>query len=162
MDRAESIARAVLSDTPQEDFDGQMRKRVLVLAVEAMPPKVRAVYNDTSARHFIRSATVNFGGVSVACPGAGQYEDNSRIKADDELQRLFAAHQKQREARRQLAEKLTANIRGCTTQKVFHERFPDLAKYWPVAAEPVGNLPATTQLIDSLKAAGWVNKQDPA
>lgn len=58
------------------------------------------------------------------------------------------------DARCALEAKLKASLNGCHTVKQLKERFPELAVYLPEPDTAV-QLPATTELMDSLRAAGW-------
>ena len=56
--------------------------------------------------------------------------------------------------RANLRAKVEATLAVCKTSKDVEERFPDFVKYLPQTAQEA-LLPSTTDLMDTLKAAGW-------
>lgn len=79
-------------------------------------------------------------------------EQRARIRAEfgDRLKDIGTRY----DARSALRDKLVASLAGCHTAKQLKERFPELAVYLP-EPDTAAQLPATTDLMDSLRAAGW-------
>ena len=159
----ERIVDAVLADLPQRDFKAEAEAIVLPAVLERVPSPVQRAWKDNASRPYVRTAScsTNCGALSAHVPHYRGYlygneaKDAMGLEAWAALQALCGEHRKYRDERKALKARLAANLSACTTRKAFIERFPELAKYAPnEAAAPVANLPATTELIDSLKAAG--------
>jgi hypothetical protein len=154
-----TIIDAVLEDLPKTDFSETARKRALELAVAHLPPEAQRIWKDGARRGLLKTSSLYVWGkddrgvvVSVSLPGFETYHDE--IKKDPQFAAACAAVQEQKKTFDELKLKLKGQLNACPNVKTFCERFPDLACYVPESeAEPV-NLPATTDLIDNLKAAG--------
>ena len=152
----EAFVRAVLDDTPQEDFDAKARAIVHAAAASRLPPKVKAVYDDSETRGFLQVSRY------LAMPGslnnvytydAFEWTDELRKKLDE----LAAKKSVQRATIRALSSKLTAVIGACSTLNQAKERLPEFVKYLPAERDGTGatNLPAVANLVTDLVAAGW-------
>lgn len=80
--------------------------------------------------------------------------DEQRQRVREEFGAKLKAIGARANARRALTDKLKASLNGCRTVKQLEERFPELAAYLP-EPDTAAQLPATTDLMDSLRAAGW-------
>lgn len=150
----DSIRRAVMSDVPEVDYASQMQSRGQAVAVEALPPEIRRIWANGKLRGYVKSFRIYLDCMSITVPGADDDGLSNRIKSDPELVRLHELHDAQRETRQQLDRKLRYGFASISTTKQFAERFPELVKYLPAENQPVANLPASTDVMDALKAAG--------
>lgn len=156
----DAIVSQIMADIPVIDYVAPMRKRAVAIGVEIMPPAVKRVYEDRATSHFIIGGTHHLDCMSLYVPGYSDAYDSPgkfKLKTDPEIQRLHKLHDEQTKARETLRRDLSRHLYSVSTDKEFRERFPDLAKYCPEGLTPkpvIANLPATTALIDSLKAAG--------
>lgn len=156
------IVSSVMADLPKLEGEQAIRDMVLKAAVERLPPKVRAVWDDPKLRGFIGTSTVYDGGIGVAIPVHDrEFWDagNRRVHTlGEEGAAAFSAAVKEyrgrAEERSAVRERLEQALSAVRTVKQFREAYPELAKYAPDDAAPVRNLPATTDLMEKLKAAG--------
>ena len=161
-----AIARKVLADMPAldpkhiKDLQDKMSKRAREIAVEQLPEKVRAVWTDPTLQMYVHTEYVHVCcmGYSLPVSKEQEYRRDTRlgriIEADPEWIAAHTAHDKLRDDTRRIQEQLSLNLALPKTVREFIEMFPDLAKYAPEESRPVAQLPATTALMDTLKAAG--------
>jgi hypothetical protein len=145
------FVRAVMDDVPSVDYEEQARAVIQSYFVRAMPPKVRAVYNDPQTRVYLERDWRSVGSVS------GQFCGRGEIPADVQAQvaELMAKHKAQQQQHRDLRSSLYAVARSCHTRKALAARLPEFAKYMPSdGAPPTPNLPVAN-LVPSFIAAGW-------
>lgn len=157
----EKIAHRIMADIPFEDVRPTLRERVYELAYANLPEKVRMVWDDTQLRGYVSTTTLYWD--NILSVGELPYDDgaawNNRYKsilgADGaaEIQAALDDYKARRKARTEMQERLMAEFVVVRTHKQFIERFPDLAKYLP-APVAAANVPATTDLMDKLRAAG--------
>lgn len=150
------IVSAILADIPVIDHADAMRKRALAVAREAAPDAVRKMLDGPNA-HWVNLESVYCDCMSFRVPAAdynAARDLSAALKADADFDAAHKAHDAQREQIAGLRFSLKANLASCSSRKAFVERFPDLAKYAPAESAPPANLPATTSLMDNLKAAG--------
>ncbi len=158
----EAIVRKIIADIPMRDFQAEAEALVLPAAMARLPASVSAVVNNPETSAFVKRARLgtNCGALYVQIPTREQYLDTAdKIGAVGQqtweaMQALCGEHRAAKEERERLRRTLEANFSRITTRKQFVERFPDLAKYAPAEDVVTANLPATTDLIDALKAAG--------
>ena len=163
----EKIVRGIMADMPAlspkllKDYRDTMDKRAREIAREQMPEKVRALYDDPTLRQYVHHeyAYVCCVGYTLPTFKEGEFRRDTRlgriIEVDPVFDTAHKAYDKQREDTRNIQNQLALNVAIPRTVKAFVEMFPDLAKYAPQEPTPAtANLPATTQLMDSLRAAG--------
>lgn len=160
------IVQAIEADVPNisnrciKDLREKMEKRALAVAIEQLPEKVRAIYNDPNLRNYVNREYLYSCCVGYHLPsiihneGSRTHPLRMVIQEDAEFVSAHDAYDKARATARDLRNTLVANLNTCKTIKGFVDRFPELAKYAPRESQPIVNLPATTALMDSLKAAG--------
>lgn len=156
-----AIRRAILADVPKVDYDEKIRSRALKLAVCELPAAAKRIWDDPEARGLLKIESCYFGydnnrrqyAASASLPGfVSQHE---AILEDEEIVGFVAASNTQADLRAKLNSELQNNLATVNTHEAFAERWPELVKYLPDGSEAkVANLPATTQLLDDLKAAG--------
>lgn len=164
----EQIVRSILADIPFDDGVQAARDAALDAALALLPPKVRAVWDDPDIRGYIATRVIytHGSGIGVNTPVNEDTYYWGSDGRDSRMVRLFGEAgatafeqaamevQKRREERDAVTNRLTAAVASVRTVKAFREAYPDLAKYAPAEVEKVANLPATTDLMDTLKAAG--------
>lgn len=135
-----------------------MRKRAITVALALLPPTVRAVYDNVETRPFVNVTSFWLDCMTLAVPATTDSDDRSAVHkalgSDAELTALHNAYDAARDLRSAAIQELRNGLIGCSTIKQFVERFPDLAQYAPADIENPSNLPATTAVMDALKAAG--------
>lgn len=148
------IERSIVADVPRINYEEQIQNRVNAICAAEMPPLVRRVWDQADLRGFLQVGRFYFDCVHSATPGFNRDEAvNDKIKNDPEVVELHRLHDAQRDAREEVVCNVRSALCSCTTDVQFRERYPELAKYAP-APEAVVNLPATTDLVDCLKAVG--------
>lgn len=76
-------------------------------------------------------------------------------EAREEMERLKQLHNAQEKALDQLAIKLQAVARACTTRKALAEALPEFEKYLPEETTKGTNLPAVANVVADFVKAGW-------
>ncbi len=161
----DSFIRAAMHDVPKEvDHSEEIRKIVLDDFLSKLPVKIKAVYDDASIRHWLKTDYNNYGGVSVNYPSSqttSRYEapkltPNVQKKVDD-LKEKSDANQK---IRATLEAKLRNVAYGVTTRKQLAEALPEFEKYLPEdEAQAVRTLPVVTNVVADFVKAGWPAKK---
>lgn len=155
------IRRAILADVPKTDYEEQIRRRALKLARDKMPAPAMRLWDDPATRGLLKTEACYFGyndtrrqyAASVSLPGFADW--HKKIIADPEIVELVVSSNTQADNRAKLDAELRNNLASVGTHKAFAERWPELVKYLPDGSEAkAANLPATTALIDGLRAAG--------
>lgn len=158
-----AVVDAIMAATPAVDYKTQIQAAVLAKAVASLPPVVRNLWQDSSTRPLLEVTHLyihwpeknyvkgRYSIADVAVPGFKDVVEGFEEHEDIVFLREAAAAQA--DVRDDLERKLTASFADCTTVKTFEERFPDLVSYLPTGAQSI-SLPATTDLMDSLRGAG--------
>lgn len=156
----ESIIKAVVAGVPTVDYV----EREIAIRRKAerrsLPAKVLAIMDDPTTRFFLRN---NFGLCSVR-NHRGSRATYSCI-CNEGMQRLTPAEQRKIEQLTSDAEKqnarlkeardaITIAVNSYTSTNKLVEAIPELAKYIPHQPEKIANLPARTDIVTTLKAAG--------
>lgn len=146
---------AVLRDVPLVDFDEKATKLVQEAAVNQLPAKVRAVYDDESLRGYLATSRVymlsSLRDVNVYAPHEYELPEDSLA----ECRALNDLAEQQDEMRAELRSKLRAAIYACSTLKMAQQRLPEFAQYLPAENEAPKSLPAIPGLVADLVRAGW-------
>jgi hypothetical protein len=163
----DQIVHSIMADMPFDDGAQAARDAALDAAVALLPPKVRAVWDDPNIRGFVATRVVyaDANNLSVSTPvneetfwgNTGRKDRMARLFGEDGaevFEQTAKAIAQKYEDRDALKSRLNAALASVRTVKAFREAYPDLAKYAPAEVEKVANLPATTDLMDTLKAAG--------
>lgn len=160
----ERMVRSILGDIPVVDFQTQGADFIVAAVVAKSPAKIQEMWKDKALRPYLHRARIS-SGCGAICGLAPWPEGYARSR---EVEALVGAetwstfldfcrqNTAQKEARKALSRELEASFEGVRTYKQFRERFPDLVKYLPEETGSTANLPATTHLVESLKAAGLV------
>lgn len=148
------IVRAILDAIPIVDFEAEWQARVKVLCLDNLPVPIKDLYK-TYPEYLASGSYYN---CCLRAPTPGWHSNDDRIntilKADTQLDVLHSAHEAQTDSRNKVQRDLDLSFREIRTVKQFKERFPELDQYLPEAEQTPKNLPATTALIDSLRALG--------
>lgn len=151
----DAFIRAVLQDVPAEDYTEQARALITADAVAALPPKVRALWNDKALRDYVATSYRHqHRTFSAMVPG----RSDTKLSAEtlvklDELSSEFA-EQKKRISN--LRSQLHGVAYSVSTRKALADALPEFAKYLP-ADERAANrsLPVIANVVASFVAAGW-------
>lgn len=153
----DEIAERILARTPDpsRDIEAKAQREVADIAWAACPPGIQALRGDSESLRYLQAVTYAYGlghrvNLGEMAPVAVWHNEDVKAGA----QRAWAPVVEAQADRAKLDHKIRTQLASCSTLKQFRERFPELAEFAP---EPgvVANLPATTDLMDSLKAAGF-------
>lgn len=166
-----------LHDVPKKDFKEEGQKIIMKAAIRNLPPRVKALYDDSSTRHFVVTHYFNYNSIplpnaiirnynhplnmvigSMVVPGPAENSvkfDKEEIEA---LVNMYKESQEQETKLQLLRVKLRGVAYSTTTRKALADLLPEFAKYLP-AEIPVGssskNLPAVTDVLSEFVRAGW-------
>lgn len=158
------MVRDIMGDIPAEDFRAQINARLLELALWRLPQPAAALWRDPKTRGLLhtRSCTIyndpeNNRYECVAGVNLPGYDDeHEAFKRDAKVVDLVEKAKAQMAQRNQIEAELRLTLNTIKTDAELVERLPELRNYLPDKAEAkVANLPATTALLDNLKAAGF-------
>jgi len=146
----QAFVKAIMADVPQVDYESQIRKRVEKAVYDAAPPEIKAVLDKPELHKYLGPHSVYYSRENRALYTIGA---TSNFRCD--CTTLDAAHVEQARARKELETKLTSAIAGMTTRKQIATAFPEFEKYLPAEPAKSTNLPALTDVVNQVKAAGW-------
>lgn len=167
----QGIVSAIMQDVPEVDHEEQIKEELTTWAVSIMPPKVKAVWNDSALRHYIK--TEYFSETFKDEEGREFLIYGYHIPAPDDLHpqvprdvqlRIIALEKldrEQGERSRELRSKLRGVIEGCTTTQQFVKQLPEFERYVPKEAASTKNLPALANLVTDFVKAGWPKGGQP-
>jgi len=148
----QAFVKAILADVPQVDYEDQARKLIEKAVYDAAPPEIKAVLAKPELHDYIehRYRGTGLGGMRFY----GMHQD-LRMDNVKGLSELSKANEAQFAALCNLETTLTAAIAGMKTRKQIAEAFPEFVKYLPAEQGKSTNLPALTNVVNQVKAAGW-------
>lgn len=153
----DAFVRAVMNDVPTIDYVEQSRALVLKQLVQKLPPKIKAIWNDSELRGFIKCDAYfrPIGSLSSVYGPPVEYSPDAATMV--KLQGMSAAKTAQHERLQELRSKVSGAIQGCTTLKQAKERLPEFEKYLPADRDGTGvnQLPAIANVVADLVKAGW-------
>lgn len=157
----DAFIASVMDDVPKFDYRAEIEKVALDAAVNDMPPKVRAVYDDKAIRDFIETHHHYFDecGSGMCLPQPTSWKISSA--AHTELKQLRKLQLKQGEQRDALEAKLKGIAYGATTRKALVAALPEFEKYLPTEVETSRNLPVIANVIADFMKAGWPKDAAP-
>jgi hypothetical protein len=157
-DQRAGIRHAVLADMPPlVDHTEAIRKRIRELSLAKLPPTVKRMAEDHTLAGYLKTGLIYIDGIgSFHIFGDRFATHDPYYEQDSVVEGLVNDHKAAKAARAKADDALRRDLELCTTDAIFRERFPELAKYLPVTPKEIANtLPATTATLDALKAAGW-------
>ncbi len=152
-----SIVEAVMQDTRRSANTRElMRARAHDVAVDRLPRLVRQVWNDPNLRGYVDTVYFSLCCVSYTLPGleADWRDIKAAVDQDPQWSALHTQYDEQSKAEGVARETLYTTLSTYTTTEKFGADFPELVKYLPTAAQATVNVPATTDVMDKLRAAG--------
>lgn len=159
----QAFVSAVMADVPEVDYRAQAQTVLIDEARRQLPPKVRALYDDKSTQHFVRTDNhyILHQYVYIPCGRGDRFVVAEAAQQRlDELTKLF---DEQIERRKELQQKLHACALACSTRKALVEMLPEFEKYLP-ADEAAANraLPVVANVVAAFEQAGWPKGKAPA
>ena len=148
------IVARVMSDVPKTDYTTKATDMIAKFVRDNTPPQIAKLQASPNLAGWFTSGTSIWANslgyltikVHSSLPNLGELKSA--------LLELAEKNDAEQSSRKMLRAKVEANIAACKTSKELEERFPDFAKYLP-KSESEAHLPATTDLLDTLKSAGW-------
>jgi hypothetical protein len=156
----DAFVRAVMDDVPEVDYKQQIRDTALKAAVEAMPAKLRTVWDDPKLQDCIAVGhTYLTDCVYKNLPVYPGIEEALKAQTDV-LEALHAKHHAQEDQRYELRTKVKAVAYSAKTRKQLAEMLPEFEKYLPAdEAAAIRTLPVVANVVAELVAAGWPKEQ---
>lgn len=139
----------ILADVPIKLTSAKIRDRMLEIAIDRLPREIRKIWDNPDTQGYVKLIHAGSHGIYGWIPAKEDDRDTPQ-----EILDLIDEHNRESNQRDILRKELYSNFSSISTIKQFSERFPELVKYLPVQKEVVGNLPATTHLVDKLKTLG--------
>lgn len=150
---------AVMNDVPQVDYREQAQKLLIADAVAQLPPKIRAIYNDQSLRHFVQRKQEYALHQYIHVPGP-EYARSEAVAA--RLAELLQLHDDQDAKRAELRNQIRAIADTSSTRKQLVDKLPEFEKYLPVDERAAArSLPLVANVVADFVKAGWP-KDKPA
>lgn len=161
----QAFVSSALADVPKVDYPEKARNLLMKAAYDALPLKVRELYDQPNTRPFVSTHYMSLHnnrirglqGVlgSVTLPGPQHWDfltDNDVRK----LEEIVQLNQKQNETLTALKTKLLGVANSCTTRKALADLLPEFEKYLPAEPSPADRkLPAIVNVVGDFAAAGW-------
>lgn len=158
----EQIVSAILSDIPKVDYIEQMRVYLQKDAREQLPEELKeAIKKNPDVASYIETESIYPFRCTSGIHGFRVLNNNYKYDTSDgsELKRIHDEFEKQRDSRNEIRIKIESVISGCRTTEEFLSIFPEFEQYTPRHEESsIKNLPAC-KVIEEMKAAGWVKKE---
>ncbi|MGB4448699.1 MAG: Nmad5 family putative nucleotide modification protein [Cloacibacterium sp.] len=149
----EALVKRIMSDVPEVDYMTQATDLIAKFVKENTPAQITKILNS-ELKDWVMPGNTHYakylGYFNIRVPSTTEGFQT----LEEKLAELGDKQSNQSDERNSLRAKIQANIDTCKTAKELAERFPDFVKYLPVDTKDA-LLPATTQLLDTLKAAGW-------
>ena len=162
----DAFVRAAMQDVPCLDYGEQIRKAMQAAALDAMPPKMRALLKDPACEAWVNTEWVSLPSISghrVYCPrdsNKGEY----LAAADREHIAWLRQAEKQQLAKREDLERKLRNVAySVNTRKALADALPEFVKYLPPDdSAAVKTLPAVANVVADFVKAGWPKGKKPA
>lgn len=140
----------ILADVPSIDYISQMTAIAKDLALRLAPKVIQEAYSYDPA--IFQTRTKYMEGVYIYYPYLSA--ESVELDSNKEIKLLLGLNKAQAVKLGELRNVLIAQLNSCTTSNSVKERLPKLAKYLP-EEKMTADLPATTEAMDRLVAAGW-------
>lgn len=159
----EAFVASILQDTPQIDYDTQIREAATKWLKANVPADLQKVRNKYP-EYFTDHDWIDVGDMTIAFPilPNGSRWNQATPKSvmskqlSDHLKDMIEKRQEQTTKIKALSENLRLTAMAYNTVKQMKEALPELAKYLPNdEAKAAKNLPAVSNTIADLVAAGW-------
>lgn len=147
---------SVMADVPKIDYDQQIEDAIRQEFIDALPPAVRRLWDDSQLRCYVKEGEVRnphtYGYTIVPA-----YQKNMSYEASKKVLELCELRMQQKEKRQELSNMLHAVAWGHNTDKSLREALPELAHYVPRDGTTAADrtVPALTGVVDAFKKAGW-------
>lgn len=151
------LTQRILADIPHVDYKALIEQVVAEICISRMPDQIRRIWLRTELRHHLQMGSLYYCCFCTVTPGfatSGNEDLHGVIASDPRFIDLHALHDEQAAARENLSSKLRNSFSVIKSVKGFGEQFPELVKYLRIEEPAVVNLPATSDVVDSLRAAG--------
>lgn len=155
--------RNVLADVPQVDYEDTLRKKVVADAISKLPEEIKKVYADPLLRDYVVCTYANIPipmkigyhpQVSIHVPGV-KYQVPKQGSLAIEINDLAEKIAAQRTALSDLEIRLRNTSEPITTLARLKQVFPELEKYMPKEPHKTQDLPASNDVMVSLKNMGF-------
>ena len=150
----DAFVLAAMQDVPSVDYSEKITAVAIKAAVEKLPPKVRAIWNDKELRGFVVTDRHWLAGSLVVCVPGKDHEVDKVVR--DAAAPLVALDVEQRKSRESLQTKLRSVAYACTTRKALLDALPEFEKYLPADEAAVNrSMPVVAGVVTEFVKAGW-------
>lgn len=157
----DAFIRAVMDDAPSVDYSERIRDAVTAKAVRKLPPQIRALWDDTKLRPFLKTQYVHVYYEGVVVP-ACEHQCNDEYENDKAIAALVDAAKAARKTRGDLELCLRAAAYSCTTRKALADTLPEFEKYLPAdETKALRSLPVVASVVPAFVKAGWPKDKQP-
>ena len=164
----DAFVSAAMADVPVVNYVEQINKVALDKAVELLPAKVRAVWQDKTIRHHLTMMNVQLVDgnwqeqIRIEVPGLRGDTTRPEKAVQAACADLAVKIVEQRETRRELERNLRAVAESCVTRKALADALPEFARYLPAdEADAQRKLPVVANVVTNFVKAGWPKGQKP-
>lgn len=155
----DAFVHAVMDDVPSIDYEEQIRQIVQQAVYNAMPAKLKAVWDDEALRDCVETRYARVVDcMSASVPYYPSYGDALK-PVKEACETLHKLHHEQLDKHRDLSATLYGVVRGKTTTKALIEALPQFEKYVPKDPQVSRNVPALANVLEAFAAAGWPKEQ---
>lgn len=152
----DAFVRQVMDDVPEIDYKEMIRSAALADAIEQMPTKVRAVWDDPATRDWIETWTIHAASVTITLPCPVRDDFKLSKKAAALLEGWEKKSGEQNDQRTDLKAKLRAVAQSVTTTQALLSALPEFEKYIPKdPAAALRTLPVLANVVTDFVKAGW-------
>jgi hypothetical protein len=154
----DAFIRAAMDDVPKLDYPGMAQRELTQTVVDAMPSKVRAVYNDKATRDWIKTCvyTTPRHFPNIGAPGLSDYLDSVPESIKPRIEELARLSSEQTKQRSELEGRLHSIAYACSTRKALVEALPEFEKYAPAdSPQATRQLPVVANVVADFVKAGW-------
>jgi hypothetical protein len=150
----DAFVRAAMDDVPSIDYSEKIRAEAVKAAVEMLPLRAKAAWNDKDSRPFVHSFYRSIGNTGVNLPGTGESKAVDKVR--EACAALVEAEGKQNEQRAALKSRLRAVAYSVSTRKALADALPEFEKYLPAdEAAALRTVPVIANVVAEFVQAGW-------
>lgn len=152
----ETFVHAAMQDVPSINYVEQIHAVAAKAARDALPTKIRGVYEDLNCRPYIETTSIQVAGAYITIPGL--HSDREVVKkACEPLEKL---KETQDAAHKELRQKLHQIANACSTRKALSDALPEFEKYLPIDESAANRqMPVVTGVVSAFMRAGWPKDQ---
>lgn len=159
----EAFVIDAMNDVPQIDYNQQIQDLIQNHLLSIAPPAILKAYKDPKTKGYFKSVRVNAPRYTSYYVYLVPDDYKHTPELQTQLQGLSDLNEKQRDSMITLKNKLKGAISAFSTREAAAKAMPEFEKYLPSAdVVKTKNLPAISNLVADLVAAGWPKQKAEA